>query len=91
METVLTYYTQALGPVGALFGGPVAWPISDRLGRKPALMLMGIPALIGWLMITYAHLASAKAGFLALLLLGRTFTGFVAGWTIFSVSVSVKV
>ena len=79
---------QALMVVGALFGAPIAWPISDQLGRKPALILMGIPALIGWLMITYAYLMPTQAGFLTMLLLGRIFTGVTIGWSSFCVSVS---
>lgn len=82
------FLLQALGPAGAAFGGPFAWPASEWLGRQPALMLGGIPAVIGWLMVTYAHFAQSLSGFLAVLLLGRAMTGFAAGWLVFCVSVS---
>ena len=72
-----------------MFGGLVAWPISDRLGRKAALMLSGVPALVGWLMIALAFLASSHVhAFYGILLAGRTLTGFSSGWSIFCVSVS---
>ena len=75
-----------------MFGGLVAWPISDRLGRKAALMLSGVPALVGWLMIILAHLASSHVhAFYGILLTGRMLTGFSSGWSIFCVSVSYLV
>jgi len=62
------------------------------LGRQPALMIGGIPAITGWLVLTYAPFANnytgPTSGFLALLLFGRLFTGFSAGWSIYCVSVS---
>ena len=85
---ILPSCPQGFGALGALFGGPVAAPISEWLGRKPALMIGGFPALIGWLMITYAHFMGTRAGFLAVLYVGRLITGFSGGWFILSVSVS---
>ena len=85
---VITSPSQAIGPLGALFGGPVAWPISDSFGRKPALMLGSIPTLIGWLAFAYSNLLPTRVGFLTLLYIGRFLSGFGAGWTIFCVSVS---
>ena len=72
-----------------MFGGLVAWPISELLGRQAALMLGGVPALAGWLMITYSNLASSSSAFLGVIFVGRLLTGFSTGWSIFCVSVSV--
>ena len=44
-----------MAPVGAIFGGPIAGWIADFLGRKVALLLVAIPYLSGYMMITYAH------------------------------------
>ena len=72
-----------------MFGGLIAWPISDRLGRQAALMLSGVPALVGWLMIALAHLASTHVhAFYGVLLTGRMLTGFSSGWSVLCVSVS---
>ena len=72
-----------------MFGSLVACPISNRVGRKRALMLSGVPALIGWLMIALAHLASSHVqAFYGVLLTGRMLTGFSSGWSVFCVSVS---
>ena len=83
---------QAFLPLGAVFGGLFAWPVTELLGRQPALMIGGVPAICGWLFITYARLLNYSNGptdgFVAFLLLGRLFTGFATGWSIFCVSVS---
>ena len=70
-----------------MFGGLIAWPISDLFGRKLALMLSGIPCLVGWLTIALAHLANDPSTFFGILLTGRALTGFSTGWSIFCVSV----
>lgn len=82
------FFFQAFGPVGAMFGGLVAWPVSDMLGRQAALMLGGVPALVGWLLIAFSNLANSSQAFLGVIYVGRIFTGFSAGWCIFCVSVS---
>lgn len=79
---------QALGYIGAVFGGPIAGLISDRMGRKPALMLVSIPYLIGYLMITYARFAVDPEVFKAILLIGRLFSGVGLGWSSLAVVVS---
>ena len=74
-----------------MFGGLIAWPISDMLGRQAALMLSGVPALTGWLMIALAHLADSNAQiFYGVLLTGRGLTGLSSGWSVFCVSVSTS-
>ena len=79
---------QSFGALGAALGAPCAWPITEWFGRKPALMLGGVPGVIGWLMITCGHYVPSQSGFLVVLLLGRILTGFQAGWSVFCVSVS---
>lgn len=71
-----------------MFGGLLAWPVSDFLGRQAALIIGGIPALIGWLFIANAVQIFNRAAFLFVLFSGRVLTGFAAGWSIFCVSVS---
>jgi len=87
------YSLQAFLPLGAVFGGLFAWPVTELLGRQPALMIGGLPAICGWLFITYARLLNnyftgPTSSFVAFLLLGRLFIGFATGWSIFCVSVS---
>ena len=86
------FILQAFFPLGAIFGGPFAYPAAEKLGRQPALIIGGIPTISGWLMMTYAwFFGENHQGFLALLLLGRLVTGFATGWSIFCVSVSSPV
>ncbi len=79
---------QALGYIGAVFGGPIAGLIADRMGRKLALMLVSIPYLIGYMMITYARFASDPVVFKTVLLIGRLFSGVGLGWSSLAVVVS---
>ena len=80
-------FSQAIGPVGGLFGGSIAGPVSDRIGRSTALVLMSIPHLIGWLGQAYAQFMPNFGGFVTLLMLGRWFTGFGTGWGSLVISV----
>ena len=86
-DHVLLSVLQAIGPVGGLFGGPISGPVSDRLGRSAALVLMTIPHLIGWLLQAYAQYMPSFAGFTSILMLGRWFTGFGTGWGSLVISV----
>ena len=79
---------QALAPVGALFGGANAGWAVDLLGRRNALMMVALPNLIGWLMISLANNCASPAGFKSLLLIGRFITGFAMGWSLLSSPVS---
>ena len=66
--------------------------MSEFLGRKASLMLSGIPAAVGWLMIALAHLAAQSvSAFYGVLLTGRMLTGFFYGWSSVCVSVSFSV
>ncbi len=71
-----------------MFGGPIAWPLSERFGRQAALMLSGLPSVFGWVILANAHLFSSTEAFIAMLLLGRLLTGLAVGWSIFVISVS---
>ncbi len=84
----MAHITQALGSIGAMIGGPIAGWISDRMGRKPALMLVSIPYLIGYLMITYARFASNSVLFKVVLLIGRFLSGVGIGWASLAATVS---
>ena len=59
-----------MAPLGAIFGGPIAGWIADALDRKMALLLVIIPYLGGYLMITYAHYGSTAIGFRVVLFFG---------------------
>ena len=77
-----------MAPLGAIFGGPVAGWIADSLGRKMALLLVILPYLTGYLMITYAHYSHTPMGFEAVLLFGQFFTGIGMGWSCLATPVS---
>ena len=61
-------------PLGALFGGLACGTAMDRLGRRTTMVLINLPAMLGWLLITYA----SNFG---MILAGRIFTGFATGCT----------
>lgn len=88
MENTLIIYMQAFAPVGALLGGPIAGWIADHWGRKPALLLAGIPYLVGYLMIALAHLIGDAVAFKTVLLIGRLLSGVGLGWSCMAVPVS---
>ena len=78
-----------MSAIGAMFGGLMAWPISDYYGRQSALVVGGVPSLLGWLMVAYAgFVTTSRDAFLFVLLVGRFLTGFATGWSIYCVSVS---
>ena len=77
-----------MAPVGAIFGGPIAGWIADFLGRKVALLLVAIPYLSGYMMITYAHFIYNPVGFKTVLFLGRFLTGIGVGWSCLATPVS---
>lgn len=74
-----------------MFGGPIAGFIADHAGRKTALMLVGIPYLVGYLMMVYAHFITNAIGFKVVLLIGRFITGVGLGWSCLATPVSVRI
>ena len=59
-------------PLGALFGSLACGWSMERLGRRTTMLLISLPAVGGWLFITYA-------GSFGLIVAGRLFTGFATG------------
>lgn len=85
----MLFFLQSFVALGAVFGAPSAWPVSDKFGRKPALMFGAVFTFLGWLFIACANYVSGShSGFLAVLLIGRLLTGYGGGWAVFCVSVS---
>jgi hypothetical protein len=80
-------HMQAVGPVGGLFGGGMAGLTSNHIGRSAALVLLGIPHLIGWLAQAYAQFMPTAGAFISVLMIGRWFTGFGTGWGSLVISV----
>ena len=74
--------------MGGVFGGLVAGPISDKWGRKNALVLCGVPYFVGYLTLSYAHLLPTATSFKVLVLSGRFLTGVGMGWACMAASVS---
>lgn len=74
-----------------MFGGPVAWPLMEKFGRKPALLFSAVPALIGWVVLAVSNLLPNRSGFLAFMYIGRIVTGFSAGWISFCIPVSIYI
>lgn len=73
-------FPQALAPVGALFGAPISGLMADRFGRKDALVWCGVPYLVGYLILSYAHYMPTALGFKTLAFTGRFLTGVGMGW-----------
>ena len=73
-------FPQALAPIGAIFGAPVSGTIADKWGRKTALIFSGLPYIIGYLILSYAHYLPTALSFKALALTGRFITGVGMGW-----------
>ena len=74
-----------------MFGSLLGWPATEFCGRQAALVISGIPALIGWVMMANAALIVNNYNmFFGVLLAGRMISGFACGMSIFCVSVSVK-
>jgi len=55
-------------PLGAMLGCPVTAGLVDKLGRKNMMLMLSVPALVGWAMIIWAESVSTnkyKENFLA--------------------------
>ena len=46
-----TWYSSLI-TLGAACGGPIAAPLSDKLGRKATIMSTSLPAVVGWAIIS---------------------------------------
>ena len=79
---------QALAPIGALLGAPLAGWIADHAGRKAALMLVGLPYLFGYLMMVCATIIPHPVAFKTVTLVGRLITGVGLGWSCLATPVS---
>ena len=69
-------------PLGALFGSLACGWFMELFGRRTTMLLVALPAVIGWLFIMYA-------GNFGLIVIGRLFTGFAAGCNVVVVPVYV--
>ncbi|KAK4054712.1 hypothetical protein OIV83_000636 [Microbotryomycetes sp. JL201] len=67
----------AVFQAGCVFGCLFTAPLSDRLGRKPTLMLTSFIYIVGCVFMTVAGAGSADAH--ALLIVGRIVTGWAVG------------
>ena len=65
-------------PIGAALGGITVGTIADFVGRRQAMMLSGIPYLVGWTLIAVSR-ATQGTAFYALTLSGRFITGYACG------------
>jgi len=50
----------ALMPLGALLSCPVMATVIDKFGRKQLMIIVTIPALVGWALIIWAQSVSVK-------------------------------
>ena len=81
---------QALMPIGALLGGPIAGWLVEYFGRQLSLMLSSVPMVAGWIMILVTHEIDGPL-FRPLLFSGRFFTGVGAGCLSVNVPVRIKI
>ena len=54
--------------------------MAQHWGRKFSLMFSGVPYLIGYLLLSYAHYTPSVTVFKAMLFVGRFFSGIGFGW-----------
>ncbi|XP_069693193.1 facilitated trehalose transporter Tret1-like isoform X2 [Periplaneta americana] len=45
----------SLLPLGAVFGGPPFGMLVNRFGRKPTLLALALPMMVGWVLILVTH------------------------------------
>jgi len=67
----------SLVPLGMLAGCLLTSPMLDGLGRRRTMMLVNVPALLGWLLIATA--SHSQPWILYQLYAGRLLTGLAAG------------
>ena len=69
----------------------IQWPsewLDCRQGKKCAMMICGVPYLIGYMFISYAHYTPSATAFKVVLCTGRFITGVGMGWASAVVPVS---
>ena len=88
LSHLLHHLLQAFASVGAMFGGPIAGSIANHWGRKMSLMMCGVPYLLGYLVLSYAHYLPTAVSFKCLILIGRLLTGMGMGWACSATPVS---
>jgi MFS family permease len=69
----------ALGSVGAIFSGLSGGWVADHWGRKCSLMFTGVPFMLGYLIVSYAHFSQTNEQFVLVLYAGRLLTGVGMG------------
>ena len=65
--------------VGAIPGSVLGAQCSDRVGRRAAILAIGILNVIGWMLIFIAQYTETPSSFKSFLLLGRFWTGVCIG------------
>ena len=83
---------QTITVIGGMTGGLLAVPVADKLGRRIALIVGGIPSFCGWVLLAGSvWVTDSRAGFLTVLLTGRFLTGLSTGWSLLMVIVSAGI
>ncbi|CAG7826804.1 unnamed protein product [Allacma fusca] len=65
-------WVASLVPLAAVFAGPPTGQCIERIGRKPTMIALSVPFVLGWLLIAFAVN-------IPMMLVGRFLTGFCAG------------
>ena len=72
----------------ALFAGLIMGVISDKVGRKPSMLISCVPLVFGWAFIAGSYyFTDRETEFFTFFMVGRFFSGF--GMGCFSVVVPV--
>ena len=79
---------QATANLGALFAGLIMGVVSDKIGRKPSMLVSCLPPVLGWWFIAGSYyFTDQQTWFYTLFTAGRFLCGF--GMGSFSLVVSV--
>ena len=68
--------------MAALFSGLFIGVLSDKIGRRPSMLIGCIPLVFGWSVIAisyYFTVPGDKENFYVMLMVGRSLTGFGMG------------
>lgn len=80
---------QVASVIGAIFGGPIGGLVADSWGRKTSLAINITPYLLGYFIILTTYLIQHAATFMAVIVIGRFFTGVGMGWSFTIVPVCI--